>query len=940
MAAEDAPRDAGRTRSRSGRGSVPTLRGRAYLPGRLGDLLSRGLEAGFVQVQAPAGYGKTAVVVQFLLEAGLDPWWYTCGDDDGDAAHLLTGLTKALGGADTAGGQTALAALASRDVSKSYRAALRPFLDEFDDGAATGALLVIDDADALLDSPAALEVLDYALAELAPNIGIALLSRAEIPLPSLAKGRMDGHVVRVGADDLLLREDEIAACASTTYGVQLSDAEVRQLYRVTAGWAIALRLALRLRDLGTDIEAGEYANFTPEARSDLFAYLAAEVLSRADERIVSFLRRTAILETLDPVVCGRLARVERPAAMIQSLAGAGLPVMKAGWSAYRCHSLLRDYFLGDMSDDDLSAAHSAAGRAYADSGDAPLALSHFMAADDTAAALALADERGRELFHRGHGRALLEAVKAAPPELLAEHYRADYWAAFAASRMFELDWAAAALERVHAVASSCGDDETATDALRALAYVLNGWGRFAPATAVARRLLDTVPEDHAAGRAAVTLGYLTTGMGATSQFHEAIEVIRTLLPDLTVEPRATAVSEAYARAVAAVTLALDGDFPTARAELNRAQMLISDAEYSDVSTYIPWSLALVEFQSGNVDAADEAAQSAEDLALRFGDLQRVLECRAIRASTAVIRGNLEEADRRFSELDQLRAGGQDFWGTTLTLLSRPQRFRQHGDLAAALAAAEANHALAVATASAWFTCSTRLDVANFRLLNGDADAAREQARIALDEARAMSNDLLLYGAHLMVAATDPDREAAAMAEALRIAEARDFRFLMPYGVRMPQLDAALWRALGSDAGVRAGIVLESAGPAACAALRPLIAGLDEATAVRAAPILARFGANGRETLGRMAASADRRVAGAANDALAKLDAANPHGLSRREQEVLRLLGQGMRTKDIAEQLVLTPATVSTHIQRIMNKTQTASRAELVALALREAPPAT
>jgi DNA-binding CsgD family transcriptional regulator len=35
--------------------------------------------------------------------------------------------------------------------------------------------------------------------------------------------------------------------------------------------------------------------------------------------------------------------------------------------------------------------------------------------------------------------------------------------------------------------------------------------------------------------------------------------------------------------------------------------------------------------------------------------------------------------------------------------------------------------------------------------------------------------------------------------------------------------------------------------------------------------------------------------------------------------------------------VLTPATVSTHIQRIMNKTRTASRAELVALALREAP---
>jgi DNA-binding NarL/FixJ family response regulator len=61
-------------------------------------------------------------------------------------------------------------------------------------------------------------------------------------------------------------------------------------------------------------------------------------------------------------------------------------------------------------------------------------------------------------------------------------------------------------------------------------------------------------------------------------------------------------------------------------------------------------------------------------------------------------------------------------------------------------------------------------------------------------------------------------------------------------------------------------------------------------------------------------------------------------LSEREREVLRLLAAGVRTKDIAEQLVVTAATVSTHIQRIMSKTGTSSRAELLALAAREASP--
>ncbi|MEX2247294.1 MAG: LuxR C-terminal-related transcriptional regulator [Dehalococcoidia bacterium] len=937
MAEQEVTRAKREARARSPR-SAPTIREQVYVPRRLRDQLALGLEAGFVAVQAPAGCGKTAVVLQFLLDEGVDPHWYTCGPDDAEPANLLTGLTKVLGRAERTGGQTALAALASTDVRQSYRKALKPLFDEFEEAHEAGIVLVIDDADALLTAPEAIEVLDYVLFALAPYARIFLLSRAELPLPSQAKPRLDGRATRVVADDLLLREDEIGACARTTYKIDLSPEEIARLYRVTAGWGIALRLALRLRDLGTNIERDERALFTPEARADLFAYLAAEVLSRVDKRIETFLRRTAILDTLDPAVCGRLTQEERPAELIQSLASAGLPVMKAGWSAYRCHSLLRDYFLDTLGDRQLREAHADAGGAFSGLGDWPQALSHFVAAGDISSALTLVDEHGRELFYTGHGRALLDLVKTAPAELLADHYRAEYWAAFAASRMFELDWAASALERVSRDATVRGDEVTAHDALRALAYMLNGWARFEPAMVVARRLLDTVPAGDIASRAAVTLGYLTTGMGAKVQFREALELTRRLLPDLSSEPRADAMSEAYARAVSAVTLAFEGDFASARAELNQADLLISGREYDVVTTFIPWSRALVEFQSGNPDGADDASRTAEEMALQFGDLQRVLECRAIRASTAVLRDSVVEADRGFAQLDELRSGGPNFWGTMFALLSLPHRARLHGDLAAARRAAEANNALAVGSGSAWFACSTRLDVANFRLLTGDSEAAREPARVALAEAMAMSADVLVYGANLMVAATGADDEAGAMAEALRIADMRDYRFLMPYGVRLPQLDAALWRALGSEAGGRAAVLLERTGPASAAALRPLIANLDEAAAVRAVGVLREFGAEGRDALDRLAAASNRRVSAAAEGALASLDAANPHGLSARELEVLQLLAQGLRTKEVAEQLVVTPATVSTHIQRIMNKTGTSSRAELLALALRELPP--
>jgi LuxR family maltose regulon positive regulatory protein len=924
-------------RRRGGGHSTPTLREHAYVPPRLRELLARGLDARFLEVQAPAGYGKTAVVLQFLLDEELDPHWYTCTPEDADPAQLLAGIVRALGAPASPGARTALAAIASRDVRQAYRAVLRPFLEEWDRARGPAPVLVVDDADAVAGAAAALEVLDYTLAALAPHVRIVLLSRADLALPSLVKPRLDGGVVRVGPDDLLLSEEELRACARTSYGVDLSAEESAALARATAGWGIAVRLALRLRELGSSLPGDEHALFTPETRSHLFAYLASEVLNRVDERIAGFLRRTAVLETLDPAVCGRLSGEERPAALLQSLSSAGLPVMKAGWGTYRCHALLREYLLHPLSDDERRQLHADAGRACADAGDWPRALDHFAAASDTASALAIADEHGRELFYGGHGRALLDTAKNAPPALLNAHVRAEYWAAFAAARMFQLDWASAAFERVHENAAARGDLSLAQDALRALAQLLNGWGRYPAAAAVARRLLDAVPERLVASRAAVTLGYLITGMGATSEFREAIVRIRELLPQLTAEPRADAIAEAYARCVASVTLAMQGEFASARAGVNLARVLILGSEDDDIHTFVPWSAALVEFMAADPDRADEEALAAETLALQFGDLQRVLECRALRASTATMRGKVHEADRAFAALDELRGGGADYWGVILTLLSRPERARLHGDLPGALAAAEANHALAVSLGGGRFVCSTRLDVAYFRLLAGDAEGALEHARLALEEAVALDAGLLIYGANLMLAAASADGNAAAMCEALRIAEARDFRFLMPYAVRLPRLDAVLWRALETEGAARAALLLRSAGPPCVKAFRAMAPEARARIAIAAAPVLQSLGAEGRRALQDLGASVDRTVARTAREAIASLDAANPHRLSEREREVLRLLAAGLRTKDIAGRLVLTAATVSTHIQRIMSKTGTASRAELLALAAREAP---
>ena len=69
------------------------------------------------------------------------------------------------------------------------------------------------------------------------------------------------------------------------------------------------------------------------------------------------------------------------------------------------------------------------------------------------------------------------------------------------------------------------------------------------------------------------------------------------------------------------------------------------------------------------------------------------------------------------------------------------------------------------------------------------------------------------------------------------------------------------------------------------------------------------------------------------------DAASSNGklesLTQREHEVLDLLADGLTQEQIAERLVISPKTVATHIQRILSKLEVRSRAQAVALVLRE-----
>jgi DNA-binding NarL/FixJ family response regulator len=78
-----------------------------------------------------------------------------------------------------------------------------------------------------------------------------------------------------------------------------------------------------------------------------------------------------------------------------------------------------------------------------------------------------------------------------------------------------------------------------------------------------------------------------------------------------------------------------------------------------------------------------------------------------------------------------------------------------------------------------------------------------------------------------------------------------------------------------------------------------------------------------------------------------LDQAKPQGknhqaesLSRKEQEIVMLVSQGLRNQDIAARLYISEQTVKTHIRSIFKKANVSRRSQLVPLALKYRVPDT
>lgn len=373
--------------------AVPLLETKLHVPRRrrglvprprLTERLSRGAESALTLVSAPAGFGKTTLLTEWLAAAraeGQYVAWVSLDERDNDPAlfwsYLVAALNAAAGHGADAG---ALPLLESSQ--QSSEAVLAALLNDLD-AVSNDVVLVLDEYH-VIEAPGVQDGMAFLLEHLPPQVHVVIATRADPPWP-LARWRARGELVEIRVADLRFTPEEAAAYLNEAMGLALPPRDVAALHERTEGWIAALQLAA-LSMQGRDDVAGFIADFAGDDRY-IVDYLVEEVLQRQPEHVRSFLLHTCVLSRLSGSLCDAVTGQGGGKAMLEALVRANLFLVplddRRQW--YRYHLLFAHVLrarLLDEQPDRVRELHRRASDWHEQNGERSEAIDHALAAED------------------------------------------------------------------------------------------------------------------------------------------------------------------------------------------------------------------------------------------------------------------------------------------------------------------------------------------------------------------------------------------------------------------------------------------------------------------------------------------------------------------------------------------------------------------------------
>jgi LuxR family transcriptional regulator, maltose regulon positive regulatory protein len=420
----------------------PQTRSAWVMRSRLLEELEHATQRAVTLIAAPAGYGKTTVVAQWLA-SDLRPKivaWISLDTADNDPVRLWTNIATALAraGCDIARDIVGFVAAGSSDM-------LTVVLPRIVDALAalpSEITVLIDDFD-IVRATECNEQIDFFVKHLPPNAHVVLITRSD-PTLRLGRLRAAGQLSEIRADDLAFNTREASALLVSD-GVQLSSEAVSELMQRTEGWPAGLYLAAL--SLTGRADPSEFVHTFSGNNRFIGDYLTEEVLSRQPEQVRNFILDMSIVDRFSVPLADYVTEARHSANILRNLKHTNLFLVpldsEERW--FRFHHLFGAVAYSTLETerpDRAAMLHGRAAEWLSENGYIEDAVEHALAASNFRHAANLVNANWLRYFDAGLGTTVqrwLRALEASAADHSTAYVVTAAWMAALSGNQEEMD---------------------------------------------------------------------------------------------------------------------------------------------------------------------------------------------------------------------------------------------------------------------------------------------------------------------------------------------------------------------------------------------------------------------------------------------------------------------------------------------------------------------
>ncbi len=505
---------------------TPTLR-RA----RLLDCLHASATCSAVVIAAHAGYGKTTLLWQWEREVDFPVYWYKLDRNDRDWTLHISYLIEAISQRHPGFGHRAHSMLQQLGGPGSSRPGVAAYLlSEMHDTLKEPCTFIIDDWQDVASGTEVRGLWNQILRDAPATCRFVFASRAK---PQLQFARFKTHAgyAELRTDALRFTDVEIDELFRDVYNDPLDPTELAELERRTEGWAASLQLVeVSLRERKTREARRDFIeSITATTDSDLFEFLAEEVLDQQTDQIRNFLLCTSILQRIDPELAERIAGIHDGGRQLADLEQRGLFTYRLGPddARYRYHNLFREFLerrlIAERPSSEVTGLHIHAASYFETHEEWPQAIHHYLRAGLQPQAARLIAKYGEDVAAEGRIGLIDEWLGQLPAKTIHDNARLSLLHGEALGMRGEFVPSLAALERARGFFSRKGDRRMEALACLKLSSVYHNTGEMAISARLAEEGLQLVPDDARAtklrlqGNVAITSTWMTLGLDAVAR---------------------------------------------------------------------------------------------------------------------------------------------------------------------------------------------------------------------------------------------------------------------------------------------------------------------------------------------------------------------------------------------------------------------------------------